>query len=108
MAADTEGAWITLADFEKDPATYHENGDVVLFFNATWCPTCQETVKNLDAGPTPAGLTVVSVDYDSNQALREKYGVTVQHTFVAIDEDGQERTKFTGSLTADQIARQAA
>ena len=104
----TEGDWITLAEYDKAPQMYHEAGDVVLFFNATWCPTCQETVKNLDADGTPAGLTVVSVDYDSNQDLRQKYGVTVQHTFVVVSEDGQKQKVFTGPLTGEKIAEQAA
>ena len=103
----TEGDWITLAEYDKAPQMYHEAGDVVLFFNATWCPTCQETVKNLDADGTPAGLTVVSVDYDSNQELRQKYGVTVQHTFVVVSEDGQKQKIFTGPLTGEKIAEQA-
>ena len=104
----TEGDWITLAEYDKAPQMYHAAGDVVLFFNATWCPTCQETVKNLDADGTPAGLTVVSVDYDSNQDLRQKYGVTVQHTFVVVSEDGQKQKVFTGPLTGEKIAEQAA
>lgn len=106
--APISGNWVTLADYDKAPETYHAAGDVVLFFNATWCPTCQETVKSLDAKGTPPGLTVVSVDYDSNQDLRQKYGVTVQHTFVVVDEDGQQQKKFTGSLTGAEIAKQAA
>ena len=103
----TEGDWITLEQYDKAPEIYHAAGDVVLFFNATWCPTCQETVKNLDADGTPAGLTVVSVDYDSNQDLRQKYGVTVQHTFVVVSEDGQKEKIFTGTLTGEKIAEQA-
>jgi thiol-disulfide isomerase/thioredoxin len=106
--APTAGNWVTLADYDKAPEKYHAAGDVVLFFNATWCPTCQETVKSLDTKGTPPGLTVVSVDYDSNQDLREKYGVTVQHTFVVVSEDGEQQKKFTGSLTGDEIAKQAA
>jgi thiol-disulfide isomerase/thioredoxin len=77
---------------------------VVLFFNATWCPTCQAAVKNLDADGSPAGLTVVSVDFDDAGDLRKKYGVTVQHTYVQVDESGNELTTFTGSRTGEEIA----
>jgi thiol-disulfide isomerase/thioredoxin len=104
----TSGEWITLQQYEQQPGQYHEAGEVVLFFNATWCPTCQETVKNLDSDGAPAGLTVVSVDYDSNQDLRQKYGVTVQHTFVVVSEDGQKKKVFTGPVTGEKIAQQAA
>ncbi|HSO03503.1 MAG TPA: thioredoxin family protein, partial [Candidatus Limnocylindrales bacterium] len=85
---------------------FHESGDVVLFFNASWCPTCQSTVKSLDADGVPAGLTVVSVDYDAATELKKQYGITVQHTFVQVDEAGTELAKFTGSTSGEDIAEQ--
>ncbi len=103
-----EGAWIDQAAYDADPAMYHAAGDVVLFFNASWCPTCQATVKSLDADGVPAGLTVVSVDYDSSNDLKQQYGVTVQHTFVQVDEAGDQQAKFTGSVSGQDIADQIA
>lgn len=96
------GAYVDYADYTADPGAFAA-GDVVLFFNATWCPTCQEAVKNLESADFPEGLTVVSVDYDSNLDLRKKYGVTTQHTFVQVDPDGEQVKKFTGSTTIPQI-----
>lgn len=96
------GAFVDYADYTADPEAYAA-GDVVLFFNATWCPTCQEATKNLQGADFPEGLTVVSVDYDSNLDLRKKYGVTTQHTFVQVDPDGEQVKKFTGSTTIPQI-----
>lgn len=109
MAPDSEamaakGAWIDRAAYESDPATHHAAGDVVLFFNANWCPTCRAAVKTLDAEGAPAGLTVVSVDYDASSDLRSRYGVTVQHTFVQVDADGTELARFTGSTSGAAIA----
>lgn len=98
------GAWVDLAAYEAGPAAYHDTGDVVLFFNADWCPTCQATVASLDADGVPDGLTVVSVDFDDSDALRQRYGVTVQHTYVQVDADGEELATFTGSLTGADIA----
>jgi thioredoxin 1 len=105
-AAIAEGAWVDQAAYEADAAALHESGDVVLFFNASWCPTCQSTVQSLDADGVPAGLTVVSVDYDSATDLRKQYGVTVQHTFVQVDEAGAELAKFAGSTSGEAIAEQ--
>ena len=105
-AMTTEGAWVDQADYEADAAAFHESGDVVLFFNASWCPTCQSTVKSLDAEGVPAGLTVVSVDYDAATELKKQYGITVQHTFVQVDEAGTELAKFTGSTSGEDIAEQ--
>ncbi len=103
-----EGAWVDQAAYEADAAMFHESGDVVLFFNASWCPTCQSTVKSLEADGVPAGLTVVSVDYDDATDLKKQYGVTVQHTFVQVDEAGAELAKFTGSVSGADIAGQTA
>ncbi len=107
-ATATQGAWIDQAAYEADAATFHESGDVVLFFNASWCPTCKATVDSLEAEGTPAGLTVVSVDFDAATDLRQQYGVTVQHTFVQVDEQGNELAKFTGAPTGEAIAAQTA
>jgi thiol-disulfide isomerase/thioredoxin len=96
------GAYVDYADYQADPEAFAA-GDVVLFFNASWCPTCQEAVKNLEPADFPEGLTVVSVDYDSNLDLRKKYGVTTQHTFVQVGPDGEEIAKFTGATTIPQI-----
>lgn len=108
-AAAASGAYITLAQYEGSKDMYAE-GDVVLFFAADWCPTCQETTKNLEADPAaiPAGLAIVRVDYDNSDELKQKYGITTQHTFVQVDADGNEVAKWTGSLTADEIAEQTA
>ncbi|MGB7981485.1 MAG: thioredoxin family protein [Candidatus Nanopelagicales bacterium] len=107
-AMSTDGAWIDQATYDADQAKYHAAGDVVLFFNASWCPTCQATVQSLDAEGVPAGLTVVSVDYDNSNDLRKQYGVTVQHTFVQVDEAGDEQATFTGSVSGADIASQLA
>ena len=108
-AAAATGAYITLAQYEGSKDMYAE-GDVVLFFAADWCPTCQEATKNLEADPAaiPAGLAIVRVDYDNSDELKQKYGVTVQHTFVQVDPEGNEVAKWSGSVTADEIAEQTA
>ena len=105
-ATSQEGAWINYSAYDSDPATYHGSGDVVLFFNASWCPTCQASVRSLDADGVPAGLTVVSVDYDGATDLKRQYGVTVQHTYVQVDQDGNELAKWTGSVSGEDIAAQ--
>ncbi len=42
----------------------------------------------------PDGFTIIKVDYDSNQDLRQKYGVTLQTTFVKVDADGNGTGKY--------------
>lgn len=81
----------------------------VLFFYASWCPNC----KPADAefrdrmSEIPAGATVIRVNYSdpsTDQAekdLATKYGVTYQHTFVQIDQDGNAVTKWNGGKLAE-------
>jgi thiol-disulfide isomerase/thioredoxin len=102
-AAAAPGGFIDLAAYQADSAAYAA-GDVVLFFNASWCPTCKAATANLTSTAFPAGLTVVSVDFDGETDLRRQYGVTVQHTFVQVDAGGAELAKWSGSTTVDEIA----
>ncbi len=60
----------------------------ILFFYAPWCPQCRALDASIKAASLPDGLTIFKVDYDSNQTLRQKYGVTLQTTLVKIDDDG--------------------
>nr|HRW20195.1 hypothetical protein [Dermatophilaceae bacterium] len=52
----------------------------------------------------PAGLVVVKVDYDSATELRQKYGVTQQHTFVLVDGQGNAVKKWSGAKDGAAIA----
>ena len=99
------GVFITLDDYEADPSAY-DSGDVVLFFNASWCSTCKVARDNLTSDPEaiPAGLTIVSVDFDSATDLRQRYGVTLQHTYVQVGPDGSALATWSGSVTAEEIA----
>jgi thiol-disulfide isomerase/thioredoxin len=70
------------------------SGTKVLFFHAPWCPQCRALDESIKAGPIPDGVTIIKVDYDSNQALRQKYGVTTQTTLVRVDDNGNIVTKY--------------
>lgn len=69
-------------------------GTKVLFFYAPWCPQCRELDASIKAGEIPAGVTIIKVDYDSNQSLRSRYGVTIQTSLVKIDDNGELVKKY--------------
>lgn len=75
------------------------NSDVVLFFHAAWCPICRALEKDIMAGQIPEGLTILKVDYDTATALKAKYGVTLQHTFVQVKADGTLVKKWSDATT---------
>lgn len=82
-----------------------ETGDVVLFFHASWCPSCRglnaDIEKNLDA--IPSGVSILKVDYDKETELKKKYGVTYQHTLVQVDKDGNLVKKWSGTPTLNSF-----
>jgi thioredoxin-like negative regulator of GroEL len=65
-------------------------GTTVVFFYAAWCPNCRATVTELNArwDQVRPGLTLVIADYDKEQALKARFGITYQDTFVLLDEAG--------------------
>lgn len=82
-----------------------ETGKVVLFFKASWCPTCKAVDSDIKAnlGSIPKGVTILEVDYDKSVELKQKYGVTTQHTFVQVDAKGNLITKWSGGNTLGSI-----
>ncbi len=79
--------------------------DVVLFFRASWCPTCRALDVDIKANLSkiPESLTILDVDYDNSSALKQKYSVTYQHTFVEVDKDGNMIKKWSGSRTLNAL-----
>jgi len=79
--------------------------DVVLFFRASWCPTCKAVDADIKANlkAIPSSLTILDVDYDNSEDLKRKYGVTTQHTFVQIDAQGTLIKKWRGGATLASI-----
>ena len=91
------------SDYDASKLSNAEHGTVILFFNATWCPTCVAANKNFNGSTPPDGLTVLKVDYDDSTDLKRKYGVTYQHTFVQVDKTGKLIKKWNGSKTYDEL-----
>ena len=114
-AARTQG----VAVGEYNPATpgayirYDEAaltaGTNIIFFHATWCPTCRALEKNITNNVTdiPNGVTILKADYDSQTVLKQKYGVVRQHTLVVVDQNGNEIKTLTGlTNTLEQVLQQ--
>ncbi len=83
-----------------------EPGQTVLYFHADWCPICQALEPSIrqHLSSLPAGLTILKVDYDTATALKQRYGITYQHTFVQVDSAGNTMKLWSGSTDAAAIA----
>jgi thiol-disulfide isomerase/thioredoxin len=111
MMEKDESAMMTKGSYEVYSAsklTMAEKGDVVLFFKASWCPTCKALDGDIkaNAGSIPAGVTILEVNYDTETALKQKYGVTYQHTLVQVDSNGTQIAKWSGSPTLAALVKE--
>ena len=95
MMKQEHGAYVDYSANAVAEATKN-GGKAVLFFHANWCPECRaaDAAFKADLSTIPSGVTVIKTDYDSNKDLKAKYGVTIQHTFVQVDSQGQLITKW--------------
>ena len=85
-ANQTTGSYVMYSD---ENLKQYSSTTRLLFFHAPWCPQCRELDASITASSLPANTTILKVDYDTNQELRQKYGVTIQTTVVKIDADGE-------------------
>ena len=77
---------------------------VALHFHADWCPTCRAQEKALQTLKTEPGLdlTVLVANYDTEKALKQRFNVRGQSTFVVLKGD-KETGRAVGETTAASI-----
>ena len=75
----------------------------VLFFAASWCPSCRSADKDITENIklVPADTVIFKTDYDTETALKTKYLITRQHTFVWVDSKGAVIKKWSGGGVSD-------
>jgi peptide methionine sulfoxide reductase msrA/msrB len=102
MNWDHHYTWWVYSDYDSSKLS-SLSGDIVLFFHADRCPTCQQAEKNFLASGIPARLTILKVDYDKETELKKKYAILTQTSFVYIKNDGNMITRWVGWLMIDDI-----
>lgn len=111
MMVEKDGMMVSSGSFENyspEKLSRAEEGDVVLYFNATWCPTCNNLNKDINSNldNIPSDLSILKIDYDNSSELKRKYGITYQHTFVQVDSQGNQIAKWSGSPTLQALLTQ--
>lgn len=97
-----------LSDFtDMDNAMMQaEEKPTVLFFHASWCPSCKSARKDFEENLSRLeGVNLLVVDYDDSKELQKKYGVTYQHTFVQISPSGEALAKWNGGGTDELLGK---
>jgi thiol-disulfide isomerase/thioredoxin len=97
----------TYTQYSVNALAQNTNGTNIIFFHAPWCPTCKagETDINANLDKIPANFQILKTDFDTSTALKQKYGVTSQSTFVKVDKDGNKISMGNGfTKLADIVA----
>lgn len=93
-------------DYSETVLADTANTERVLFFHAEWCSVCNFHEGQIEQTGVPEGITVIKADYDTEDALKDQYGVTVQSTFVWLDENGDAKQSWpfaTGLRTPQDL-----
>ena len=90
VATATPGSYKQYSQADVDAT----KGTKLIFFHAPWCPQCRELDESIRTSDIPDNTTIFKVDYDTNQELRKKYGVTIQTTIVKIDDNGDKISSY--------------
>ncbi len=77
----------------------------VLFFKASWCPSCRSADEafNKDLKKIPADIVIFKADYDKETELKKTYNITRQHTFVYVDAKGMNVKTWSGGALPELL-----
>jgi thioredoxin 1 len=93
-------------DYSKASYDASAKSKRVLFFKASWCPTCNAADADFKASLStlPKDVVVFKVDYDTEKELKAQYGIVSQHTYVYVDAVGKAVKKWNGGATAEVVS----
>lgn len=77
---------------------------VALHFHADWCPTCRAQDKAIEGlkGDPALDLTLLTVNYDTEKALKREFNVRTQSTLVVLH-GKRETARLVGDTSAAGI-----
>lgn len=94
--------------YDASKIAFAKDGKVVLFFRASWCPTCRALDADIKANldQIPQNTLILDVDYDKYADVKKQYGVNYQHTLVQVDATGKMIAKWSGSEGLSELLAQ--
>lgn len=96
------------SSYNKSELATAQNMKVVLFFSASWCPSCKELDLNIknNLNSIPENIAILYVDYETNSELKSKYNVLYQHVLIQVDSSGNEIKRWEGSSTLQDLLKE--
>jgi len=93
------------APYDAEQIAQSKADHILLFFHATWCPSCRALDADIvaNANSIPAGVEIYKVDYDIEVALKRQYGVTTQHSIIEISSTGAAKSSIAHPLTLEGV-----
>lgn len=87
----------TYQEYDAEAIAKSDADRIFLSFSATWCPSCRALDADIlaNASDIPPNVEIYKVDYDTATDLKRQYGITVQHSIIEINSDGE----AVGSIT---------
>jgi thioredoxin 1 len=98
----------TYESWSPEKIALAETKDVVLFFHASWCPSCRALNNDIEKNKItiPENVVILKVNYDTETELKKQYGVTSQHTLVQVDADGTMIKKWSGGSKLENLLKE--
>lgn len=95
----------TYQDYDGEKIAQSNADHILLFFHATWCPSCRALDSDIVAHREriPAGVEIYKIDYDTATALKRQYGVTTQHSIIEITSSGEALSDISHGLTLEDV-----
>lgn len=92
-------------DYSKEVFDNAVGKKKIYFFHAKWCPTCKVANEEFlrEEDKIPNDVLLFKTDYDTEKELKTQYGITYQHTFVLVDNEGKEIRKWNGGGITELI-----
>lgn len=84
------------------------SGNIVLFFYASWSPAGIATNNDITEKKDTISkdLTILRVNFDDADDMKEQYGIKEQQTFVQVTNTGELIKKWRGANTLEDIMQQ--
>lgn len=96
-------------DYSPERISLTENNKMLLLFTADWCVSCKQLDIDIlnNISTIPEDILILKVNYESDAQTKDKYQVDTPHTIILIDNQGNERKRWIGSLTLDALIKES-